>query len=107
MDRVRSARQLAAYAGLTPRQRISGTSVNGKPRICKLGNPQLRAALYMPAVVAKRCNPLLKIFAARLKARGLHNMAIIAAVMRKLLHIAYGVIKHDAPFDPAYAPQNA
>ena len=107
LDRVHSARQLAAYAGLTPQQRLSGSSIHGKPRISKVGNAHLRGALYMPAVVAKRFNPVLKAFAARLHAKGLHNMAIVAAVMRKLLHIAFGVVKNGIPFDPAYPPRTA
>ncbi len=95
-----SARQAAAYAGLTPRHRQSGSSVRGRPHLSKLGNPRLRRALYLPAVVAMRANPILRAFAARLLAAGKPKMAVVGAVMRKLLHQAYGVLKHATPFNP-------
>lgn len=99
-----SARELAAYAGLSPKHRVSGSSVKGKTRLSKMGNPVLRKALYMPAVVAKNHNPILKKFADRLLDNHKHPMAIIAAVMRKLLHIVYGVLKSGKPFDASYSP---
>jgi len=99
-----SARQVAAYAGLTPCHRESGSSVHGRPRLSKIGNPRLRRALYMPAIVAMRANPILRAFAGRLLAAGKPKMAVIGAVMRKLLHQAYGVLKHAAPFDPRWEP---
>jgi transposase len=102
-----SARQLAAQAGLTPRQRQSGTSVHGQPRLSKQGASQLRRILFFPAVVARRHNPLIRAFADRLAARGKANLAIVCACMRKLLHLAYGVLKHGQPFDPNYSPQPA
>jgi transposase len=95
-----SARQAAAYAGLTPRHRESGSSVRGRPRLSKIGNPRLRRALYLPAVVAMRANPILRAFASRLLAAGKPKMAVVGAVMRKLLHQAYGVLKHATPFNP-------
>ena len=94
-----SARAYAAFAGLVPRLVQSGT-LRGRARLSKLGSARLRRALYFPAVTAIRCNPLLTRFGARLKAAGKHNSVIIAAVMRKLLHIVYGVLKHQRAFDP-------
>jgi transposase len=96
------ARQAAAYAGLVPQERRSGSSVRGKARLSKRGNSRLRKALYWPAVVAMRCNPLLKEFAARLKAAGKPTMVIIGAIMRKLIHLAFGVLKSNQPFNPNY-----
>lgn len=98
-----SARQLAAYAGVTPTQRQSGSSLSGKSRMSKMGSPRLRRILYMPAVAALRWNPVVKDLAERLKARGKCSMVIIGAVMRKLLHLVYGVLKSGKPFDPAHA----
>ena len=98
-----SARQLAAYAGLVPEQRNSGTSVRHKPRLAKTGNAHLRKALYMPAVVARRHNPLMVALSDRMLETGHCVMAIIGAIMRKLLHLAYGVIKTGKPFDPLHA----
>jgi len=104
LGHYRSARQAAAYAGLSPRQHQSGSSVHGRTRLSKTGNAALRRALYLPAVVAVRANPLLRVFAQRLLAAGKPKMAVIGAVMRKLLHQAHGVLKHNRPFDPNYAP---
>jgi transposase len=98
-----SARAAAAFAGLTPAHRVSGTSVHATPRLSKRGNAQLRKALYWPAITALRCNPLVQALGERLRARGKHKMAIIAAAMRKLIHIAFGVLKSGKPFDPTLA----
>ncbi len=70
IEDYKNARQLAAYAGLTPCERSSGTSVRGKTRLSCTGNVRLRKALYMPAVVAMRHNPLLKAMSERLLGRG-------------------------------------
>jgi len=94
----KNAKEAAAFAGLTPYVRQSGTSLRGKGVLSKVGSPQLRKALYMPAIVAKNHNPLLKEFSARLSKKGKHSMTIIAAVMRKLLHIIFGVLKTQKPF---------
>ncbi len=67
------------------------------------GNSRLRRALWWPAIVAMRHNPLLAGFAQRLREAGKPTKVIIAAVMRKLLHLAFGVLKHHRPFDPNYA----
>jgi transposase len=97
-----SARQVAAQAGLTPRQRQSGTSVHGKPRLSKQGASQLRKILFFPAISAMHHNPLVRAFAERLAERGKAKMAIVCACMRKLLHLVYGVLKTGLPFDPNY-----
>jgi len=97
-----SAREVAAYAGLTPQQRESGSSVRGRAHLSKIGSARLRKLLYMPAIVAQRYNVILHAFAQRLRARGKHAMVVLAAVMRKLLHLAYGVLKSGRPFDPNY-----
>lgn len=97
------ARSAAAFVGLTPAHRISGASVRGKPRMSKQGNSRLRKVLYWPAIAALRCNPIVQALGQRLRARGKHNMAIIVAAMRKLVHIAFGVLKSGKPFDPNIA----
>lgn len=97
-----SARAYAAFAGLVPRETMSGT-LHGRPRLSKLGSSRLRLALYFPALTALRHNPTLVAFGARLAAAGKHKMVIVAAAMRKLLHLAYGVLKHQRPFDPSLA----
>lgn len=102
-----AARQLAAFAGLTPRQRQSGSSVRGRSRFAKIGNPHLRRILYLPGLSARRCNPIIKPFCDNLAGHGKSKMAVIGAAMRKLLHIAYGVLKSDQPFDPTYLSRKA
>jgi transposase len=99
---IKSARSLAAQAGVTPRQFRSGTSLN-KTKLSKLGNKRIRRALYFPAISALQCNAIIKQFAQRLEKSGKTPMQRVCAAMRKLLHIVYGVIKHNRPFDPTLA----
>jgi len=102
-QQLRQARRAAALAGLHPRRHESGSSVRQASRLSKQGRRPLRAALYMPALVARWRNPLLKAFADRLATKGKSKKAVICAVMRKLLHIIFGILKHEKPFDPNYA----
>lgn len=97
-----SARQVAAFAGLVPRVRESGSSVRSKPRLSKVGSSRLRKSLYFPAMTALRWNPLIKALGLRLAAQGKSKMLILGAAMRKLLHLAYGVLKSKQPFDPNF-----
>lgn len=103
IKQYRSARQVAAYAGLVPRERQSGTSVRGRTKLSKIGNARLRRALYFPAITALRCSPFFQAWAEGLRARGKCKMSVICAVMRKLIHLAYGVLKSEKPFDPQWA----
>jgi len=101
-----SARQLAAFAGLTPKRHESGSSVRGRTRLSKIGHADLRKLLYFPAMSAIRHNPLLKAFAERLRQNGKPPKLILAAAMRKLLHIAFGVLKSNVPFNPHILDKN-
>ena len=103
ITQYRSARQVAAYAGLVPRERQSGSSVRGRTRLSKIGNARLRRALYFPAITALRCSRFFQAWAEGLRARGKSKMSVICAVMRKLVHVAYGVLKTGQPFDPEWA----
>ena len=97
-----SSKQVAAYAGLTPEQLASGSYRRKQDRLSKLGRGTLRAALYMPALSAMRHNPITQALAERLQKRGKRPMTIVAAVMRKLLILAYGVLKSGQTFDPNF-----
>jgi len=99
--------QLVAFAGLNPRQHRSGSSIRGKSRISKVGCAAIRAALYMPAVNAKNTNPLMQPLVARLTQRSHCKMSIVVAVMRKLLHLVFGILKSGQPFDPHYLDKRA
>ena len=96
-----SARQLAAFAGLTPQEFTSGSSVNGKTRLCKIGNPRLRKALYFPALTSIRHCPEIRAFRERLLQAGKTKMQVVGAVMHKLIRVIYGVLNSGQPFDPA------
>lgn len=100
IETFRNARQLAAYAGVIPRNVTSGSSVHGKPRLSKSGSQALRKALFFPAIVAKNHNLIIMSFCQRLKEKGKHNMAIVGAAMRKLLHIIFGTLKSKSAFNP-------
>lgn len=103
--RFSSAEQLAAFLGLVPVEHQSGSSVQRRARLSKNGDARLRAALYMAAVVATRYNPDVRALYQRLCARGKAKMAALGAAMRKLVHICFGVIKHQQPYRPNLVPQ--
>jgi transposase len=103
VTQYKSARQVAAYAGLVPRERRSGSSVRGRTRLSKIGNARLRKALYFPAITALRCSDFFKAWAKGLRERGKCKMCVIGAAMRKLIHLAFGVLKTGQPFDPEWA----
>jgi transposase len=98
-----SAEQLAAYLGLVPVERQSGTSLLGKARLSKAGPPRIRAVLYMAAVVATRRNPHVNALYERLLAKNKSKMAAIGAAMRKLVHLCFGVLKNQLPYQANYA----
>jgi transposase len=102
MASYKNARAVAADAGVTPSHHESGSSVHKRPKISKVGKAAVRGELHMPALNAMRTNPILRDFAERLRAKGRPEPVIIGAVIRKLLHICYGVLKHQTPFDPNY-----
>ncbi len=96
-----SAKQVTAYAGLTPKQLQSG-KMKRTGGIYKLGSHRLRTALYYPALTGKVHNPILKAMAQRLEERGITGLSMIAALMRKMLILVYGVLKTKQPFDPDF-----
>ncbi len=94
-----AARQWVAHAGLDPRHNESGTSIQGVVRISKVGNRHLRAALFLPAMVASQHEPRVRAYYEKLLARGKKPMQALVAVMRKLLHAIHGMFQRDADFD--------
>ncbi|MDY0351080.1 MAG: IS110 family transposase [Desulfobulbaceae bacterium] len=94
------APEVAAFLGLVPVEKQSGTSVLARPRLSKAGNSKLRKALYMPAIVATKCNPDVQALYERLIRAGKTKMAAVGAAMRKLVHIAFGVYKNHTPYQP-------
>jgi len=100
-SRFANSRQAAAFAGLDPRQYESGSSIKGKPRLSKIGHSFLRKAMYMPAMVTLYKTAWGKQFRSRLASAGKPNKLIIGAMMRKLIHVAFGVLKSAKPFNSA------
>lgn len=96
-----SSKQVTAFAGLSPKQLQSG-KMQRKGGIYKLGSHRLRKALYFPAMTGKTHNPILKAMAQRLESRGITGMPMVAALMRKMLVLIYGVLKTKQPFDPDF-----
>jgi len=97
-----SARQLVAYAGLSPQRFESGSSVHRRSKLSKIGVARLRQLLYFPALTAIRHNPHLAAFAERLKVAGKEKMVVVGAVMRKLLVLVYAILKSGQPYDRNY-----
>ena len=100
----RCAEQLAAYLGLIPIERQSGSSVLGRARLSKAGPALIRAKLYMAAIVATRCNPHVKAVYEQLRQRGKAAKAALCAAMRKLVHLCFGVIKNRTPYRADFSP---
>lgn len=98
------AKAAAGYAGLTPQARRSGTSVRGRERIGHSGHKRLRTALYMATLSAARCNPLIRAFYDRLRAAGKPPKVARCAAARKLLLVAWAVVRDQRAFDPQYQP---
>jgi transposase len=95
-------RQLISFAGLSPTEYSSGTSIQGKSKICKRGGKQLRDVLYMCAMNAIKTNAACKVLYQRLKAKGKTGKQGLIAVCNKLLKQAFAVVKNNTLYQPAY-----
>ena len=103
ITRFSSVEQLVAFAGVDPCDKQSGTSVHGRSTISKHGSAQLRKWLYQCALVMKRWDPDVKQWAEELRKKGKAKKQVIVAVMRKLLHIIYGIWKSGRDYEPRTA----
>ncbi len=99
---IRNKRQLASYAGFDVREKQSGTSVKGKPRISKKGNKYLRKAMHLPALAAIRHDERYKAIFARLVARHGIKMKAAVAVQRKLLEMIFTLATKKVTYDKAF-----
>ena len=97
--RFDSAKALSAFLGVTPKRKESGSSLKGRSSLSRAGHSEMRRALYMPALVALRHNPLVKTFGERIKLTGLAPKAVVGACMHKLAMLIYGVLRSGQPFD--------
>lgn len=101
-DLIRNKRQLTSYAGLDVKEKLSGTSVKGKPKISKKGNRYLRKAMYMPALTAIRYEGRFKTLFIRLVSKHGIKMKAAVPVQRKLLELIYTLYKTNTVFDKDY-----
>jgi len=101
LSTFKCAKQLAAFAGLNPSIKTSGTSVRGKEAISKTGRKELRTILFFPSMTVMRGSSSIKLFVEKLRAKGKKGKVIVTAVMRKILHIVFGVLKTQTPFQGA------
>ena len=95
---IRNKRQLTSYVGLDVKEKQSGTSVKGKPRISKKGNKQIRRALHFPALAAIRHEERYKAIFARLVSKHGIKMKAAVAIQRKLLELTYTIFKNRTPY---------
>ena len=102
---IRNKKQLVNYAGLDVKEKQSGTTVKGKPKISKRGNRHLRKSLYMPSLAAIRTDERFKTFFARLVSRHGIKLKAGVAVQKKLLELTYIVWKTQKPYDKNYLQQ--
>jgi len=107
LRRFTSGKALAAFIGVTPQRVESGTSVRGQSKISRIGHAYVRQALFMPALVACRHNPVIKAFRDRMVAAGKPKKSAAIAAMHKLVHIIYAVVRSGEAFDPNYRNQPA
>jgi transposase len=100
--RFESSKELCSYAGITPLIRQSGSSVKGRPRISKMGNPKLRNLLFMCSFNACKYNKACKALFDRIVAKGKSKKLALIAVCNKLLKQAFSVVKNRLPYDENY-----
>jgi transposase len=104
---MNSYKQLISYAGLSPTEYRSGSSIRGRVRICKQGGKQLRHILYMCALNAKKTNSHCRALFERLVEKGKNKKAAVIAVCNKLLKIVFGVVKNRMIYQDNYLQKTA
>jgi transposase len=99
---IRNKSQLSSYAGLDVKEKQSGTSVKGKPRISKKGNRNLRKSMHLPALTAVKWDDNFRGIYARLVSKHGIKMKAVVAVQRKILELMYTLYKTKTMYDPNY-----
>ena len=102
-QRFNSAREVGAFLGLAPCHKTSGTTLKTRGKLTGRGNADLRARLFMPAMSAATNDPEMRAFYQGLIAKGKPKKVALTAVMRKLTHLCYGVVKNQTPYQANYA----
>lgn len=101
-DLIRNKKQLTSYAGLDVKEKLSGTSVKGKPKISKKGNKHIRKALHLPALTAVKHNPVHKETYIRQVSKHGIKMKSLVAIQRKILELSFILFKNKTTFDKEY-----
>jgi len=99
VKRFAEAKKLASFFGVHPVYKISGDGAGGF-KMSKQGRTAPRQILYMVALSAIQCNPLIREIYEKHQRQGKHNMAAIGICMHKILRILYGMLKNNQPFNP-------
>jgi transposase len=104
---IRNKSQLTSYAGLDVKEKQSGTSVKGKPKISKKGNRHLRKSLHLPALAAVKWDDNFRNIYERLVSKHGIKMKALVAIQRKLLELMYILFKNETKYDKAYVIKNS
>jgi transposase len=104
---IRNKSQLASYSGLDVKEKQSGTSVKGKPRISKKGNRNLRKSMHLPSLTAVKWDENFKEIYARLISKHGIKMKALVAIQRKLLELIYVLFKNETIYDKEYVTKNS
>ena len=104
---IRNKSQLSSYAGLDVKEKQSGTSVKGKPRISKKGNRNLRKSMHLPSLTAVKWDENFKNIYARLISKNGIKMKALVAVQRKILELIYILCKNETVYDKEYITKNS
>ena len=104
---IRNKRQLTSYAGFDVKEKQSGTSVKGKPKISKRGNKNLRKALHLPSLSSVKWDENFKAIYAGLVAKHGIKMKALIAIQRKVLELIYVLYKNKTEYDKGYAIKNS
>ena len=104
---IRNKSQLSSYAGLDVKEKQSGTSVKGKPRISKKGNRNLRKSMHLPSLTAVKWDENFKNIYAKLISKNGIKMKALVAVQRKILELIYILFKNETVYDKEYITKNS
>ncbi len=91
-------KELAAFAGLSPQEHGSGSTIRQPGRSSRIGSERLRRALYICSLSSKRRDSAVRDFVRRMIAAGKPPEVILLAIARKLLMFARAIIRTQKPF---------
>jgi transposase len=105
VGRFATAKKLATYFGVCPKYVESGDK-KGQIRMSKQGRPQVRKALYMSSLTGIRKDEAMKKLYHRYRSKGHNHYQAMGVVMHKQLRMVYGILIHQAPYNPEVDKKN-